>query len=177
MDEVSQGGKGERSERLVAGPSLAHQAALIKQLLNAWHKLWKQRVGGWIRSTLKAGLETTGIGVKIGGRIINNLRYADDTTILAESEAELKELLMRIKEASLKQVLRLNIRKTKIMSTGNLTKFDLDGEEIEKVNQFTFLGSLVTADGGCRSEIRRRLALERSAMNGLRNIIHDKEVQ
>ena len=124
----------------------------------------------------EAELEAAELGVQIGGRTITNLRYADDTTIIAESEADLKTLLRKIRDASIKQGLRLNLRKTKVMSTGNLAAFELDGDDIQVVDRFTFLGSEVAAVGGCSGEIRRRIALGRVAMNGLRPIMKDRGV-
>ena len=106
-----------------------------------------------------AGLEESQAGIKIVGRNINNLRYADDTTLMAESE-ELKSLLMKVKEESEKVGLKLNIQKTKIMASGPVTSWQMDGETAETVADFIFLGSKITADGDCRNEIKRRLPLE-----------------
>ena len=106
-----------------------------------------------------AGLEETQAGIKIAGRNINNLRYADDTTLMAESEEELKSLLMKVKEKSEKVGLKLNIQKTKIMVSGPITSWEIDGETVETVSDFIFLGSKITADGDCSHEIKRRLLL------------------
>ena len=96
-----------------------------------------------------AGLDEAQAGIKIAGRNINNLRYADDTTLMAESEEELKNLLMKVKEESEKVVLNLNIHKTKIMASGHITSWQIDGETVETVKDFVFLGSKITADGDC----------------------------
>ena len=101
-----------------------------------------------------AGLEETQPGIKIAGRNINNLRYADDTTLMAESEEELKSLLMKVKEESEKVGLKLNIQKTKIMASGPITSRQIDGETVETVSDFIFLGSKITADGDCSHEIK-----------------------
>ena len=105
------------------------------------------------------GLEEAQAGIKIAGRNINNLRYADDTTLMAESEEELKSLLMKVKEESEKFGLKLNIQKTKIMASGPITSRQIDGETVETVADFIFLDSKITADGDCSHEIRRRLFL------------------
>ena len=102
-----------------------------------------------------AGLQEAQAGIKIAGRNINNLRYADDTTLMAESEGELKSLLMRVKEESEKVVLKLNIQKSKIMASGPITSWQVDGETVETVRNFTFLGSKITADGDCGHAIKR----------------------
>ena len=107
------------------------------------------------------------VGIKIAGRNINNLRYADDTTLVAESEEELKSLLMKVKEESEKVNLKLNIEKTKIMASGLITSWQIDGEIIETVTDFIFLGSKITADCDCSHEIRRRLLLGRKVMTNL----------
>ena len=106
-------------------------------------------------------------GIKIARRNINNLRYADDTTLLAESEEELKSLLMKVKEESEKVGLKLNIQKTKIMTSGPITSWPIDGETVETVTDFIFLGSKITADADCSPEIKRRLLLERKVMTTL----------
>ena len=105
------------------------------------------------------GLEEAQAGIKIAGRNINNLRYADDTTLMAEYEEELKSLLMKVKEESEKVGLKLNIRKTKIMACGPITSWQIDGETVETVADFIFLGSKITAGGDCSHEIKRRLLL------------------
>ena len=102
-----------------------------------------------------AGLEEAQAGIKMAGRNINNLRYADDTTLMAESEEELKSLLMKVKEKSEKVGLKLNIQKTKIMASSPITSWQLDGETVETVADFIFLGSKITADGDCSHEIKR----------------------
>ena len=108
-----------------------------------------------------AGLEETQAGIKIAGRSINNLRYGDDTTLMAESEEELKSLLMKVKVESEKVGLKLHIQKTKIMASGPITSWEIDGETVETVSDFIFLGSKITADGDCSHEIERRLLLGR----------------
>ena len=108
-----------------------------------------------------AGLEETQAGIKIAGRNINNLRYADDTTLMAESEAELKSLLMRVKEESEKVGLKLNIQKMKIMASGPMISWQIDGETVETVTDFIFLGFKITADGHCSHDIKRHLLLRR----------------
>ena len=107
-----------------------------------------------------AGLEEAQAGVKIAGRNINNLRYADDTTLMAESEEELKSLLMKMKEQSEKVGLNLNTHKTKIMASGPITSWEIDGDTVETVSDFIFLGSKIIADGDCSREIKKRLSLE-----------------
>ena len=107
-----------------------------------------------------AGLEEVKAGIKIAGRNINNLRYADDTTLMAESEEELKSLLMKVEEESENVGLKLNIQKTKIMAFGPITSWEINGETVETVADFIFLGSKITADGDCSHEIKRHLFLE-----------------
>ena len=107
-----------------------------------------------------AGLEETQAGIKIAGRNTNNLRYADDTTLMAESEEELKRLLMKVKEESEKVGLKLNIQKTKIRASSPITLWEIDGETVETVAGFIFGGSKITADGDCSHEIKRRLLLQ-----------------
>ena len=114
-----------------------------------------------------AGLDEAQAGIKIAGRNINNLRYADDTTLMAESE---EELLMKVKEESEKVGLKLNIQKTKIMASGPITSWAMDGETVETVSDFIFLGSKITADGDCSHEIKRRLLLGRRIMTNLDSI-------
>ena len=108
-----------------------------------------------------AGLEEAQARIKIAGRNINNLRYADDTTLMAENEEELKSLLMKVKEESEKVGLKLNIQKTKIMVSGPITSWQINGETMETVSDFIFLGSKITVDGGCSLEIKRHLLLGR----------------
>ena len=107
-----------------------------------------------------AGLEEAQAGIKIAGWTINNLKYADDITLMAESKEELKSLLMKVKEESEKVGLKLNIQKIKIMATGPVTSWEIDGETVETVSDFIFLGSQITADGDCTHEIKRCLLLE-----------------
>ena len=123
-----------------------------------------------------AGLEETQAGIKIAGRNINNLRYADDTTLMAESEEELKILLMKVKEESEKVGLKLNIQKTKIMASGPITSWQIDGETVETVSDFIFLGSKITADGDCSHEIQRRLLLERKVMTNLDSTLKSRDI-
>ena len=111
-----------------------------------------------------AGLEETQTGIKIAGKNINNLRYADDTTLMAESEEELKSLLIKVKEESEKAGLKLKIQKTKIMASGPTTSWEIDGEIVETGADFTFWGSKITADGDCSHEIKRHLLFGRKAM-------------
>ena len=118
-----------------------------------------------------AGLEETQAGIKIAGRNINNLRYADDTTLMAESEEELKSLLMKVKEESEKVGSKLNIQKTKIMASGAITSWQREGETVEIVAHFIFLGSKISADGDCSHEIKRRFLLGRKAMTNLDNVL------
>ena len=110
-------------------------------------------------------------GIKISGRNINNLRYADDTTLMAESEEELKSLLMKVKEEGEKVGLKLKTQKTKIMASSPTTSLQIDGETVETVSDFTFLGSKITADGDCSHEIKRCLLLGRKAMTNLDRIL------
>ena len=114
-----------------------------------------------------AGLEEAQAGIKIARRNINSLRYADDTTLMAESEEELKSLLMKLKEESKKVGLKLNIQKTKIMASGPITSWEIDGETVETVSDFIFLGSKLTADGDCSHEIKRHLLLGKKVMTNL----------
>ena len=122
-----------------------------------------------------AGLDETQAGIKTAGRNINNLRYADDITFMAESEEELKSLLKKVKEESEKAGLKLNIQKTKIMA-GPITSWQIDGETVETVTDFTFLGSKITADGDCSHEIKRRLLLRRRAMRNLDSILKSRDI-
>ena len=123
-----------------------------------------------------AGLDESQAGVKIAGRNINNLRYADNTTLMAESEEELKSLLMRVKEESAKAGLKLNIKKTKIMASGPITSWQIEGEEMEAVTDFIFLGSKITADGDCSHEIQRCLFIGRKAMANLDSILKSRDI-
>ena len=123
-----------------------------------------------------AWLEEAQAGIKIAGRNINNLRYADDTTLMAEREEELKSLLMKVKVESEKVGLKLNIQKTKIMASSPITSWEIDGETVETVSDFIFLGSKITTDGECSHEIKRRLLLGRKAMTNLDSILKSKDV-
>ena len=122
-----------------------------------------------------AGLKEAQAGIKIARRNINNLRYADDTTLMAESEEELKSLLMKVKEESEKVGLKLNIQKTKIIASGPNTSWQIDGETVETVADF-FLGSKITADGDCSHEIKRHLLLGRKVMTKLDSILKSKDI-
>ena len=123
-----------------------------------------------------AGLEETQAAIKIAGRNINNLRYADDTTLMAESEEELKSLLMKVKEESEKVALKLNIQKTKIVASSPITSWEIGGETVETVSDFIFLGSQITADGDCSHEIKRRLILGRKVMTNLDSILKSRDI-
>ena len=123
-----------------------------------------------------AGLEEAQAGIKIVGRNINNLRYAGDTTLMAESEEELKTLLMSMKEESEKVGLKLNIQKTKIMGSGPIISWEIDGETVEIVTDFVFGGSQITADGDCKHELNRRLLLGRKGMTNLDSILKSKDI-
>ena len=121
------------------------------------------------------GLEETQAGIKIAGRSINNLRYADDTTLMAESEEELKSLLMKMKEESEKVGLKLNIQKTMIMATGPITSWEIDGETVETVSDLIFLVSNITVDGDCSHEIKSCLLLGRKVMSNLDSIFKSRD--
>ena len=123
-----------------------------------------------------AGLEEAQAGIKIARRNINNLRYTDDTTLMAESEEELKNLLMKLKEESEKVGLKLNIHKTKIMASGPITSQEIDGETVEKVSDFIFWGSKITADGDCSHEIKRCLLLGMKVMTNLYSILKNRDI-
>ena len=123
-----------------------------------------------------AGLEEAQAGIKIDGRNINNLRYADDTTLMAESEEELKSLLMKVKEESEKAGLEFNIRKTRIMASGPITSWEIDGETVETVSEFVFWGSDITADGDCSHKIKRHLLLGRKVMTNLDSIFKSRDI-
>ena len=122
------------------------------------------------------GLEEAQAGIKIARRNINNLRYTDDTTFMAESEEELKNLLMKVKEESQKVSLKLNIKKTKIMASGPITSWQIDEETVEIVADFIFLGSKITADGDCSHEIKRCLLLGRKVMTNLDSILKSRAI-
>ena len=123
-----------------------------------------------------AGLEEAQAGIKIAGRNINSLRYADDTTLMAESEEKLKSLLMKVKKESEKVGLKLNIQKTKIMACRPITSWEIDGETVETVSEFIFWGSKITADGDCSHEIKRRLPLGRKVMTNLDSIFKSRDI-
>ena len=122
------------------------------------------------------GLEEAQAGIKIAGRSINNLRYADDTTLMAESEEELKSLLMKVKKESEKFGLKLNIQKMKIMASGPITSWQIDGKTVETVADFILGGSKIPADGDCGHEIKGRLLLERKAMTNLDSVLKSRDI-
>ena len=127
-------------------------------------------------SMRNTGLEEAQAGIKIAGKSTNNLRYADDTTVMAESEEELKSLLMKVKEESEKVGLNFNIQKTKIMAPGPITSWEIDGETVETVSDFIFLGSKITADGDCSHEIKRRLLFGIKVMPNLDSIFKSRDI-
>ena len=122
-----------------------------------------------------AGLHEAQAGIKFAGRNINHLRYADDTTLMAQSE-ELKSLLMKVKEESKKVGLKLNIQKTKIMASGPITSWEIDGESVETVSDFIFWGSKITTDGNCSHEIKRRVLLGKKVMTNLDSILKSRDI-
>ena len=122
------------------------------------------------------GLDELQAGIKIGGRRINNLRYADDTILMAESEQELKSLFMRVKEESQRAGLKLNIKKTKIMASGPIAAWQIEGEKVEVVTDLLFLGSKITVDGDCSHEIRRQLLLGRKATTNLDSVLKSRDI-
>ena len=126
--------------------------------------------------TRNAGLEETQAGIKIAGRNINNLKYAEDTTLMAESEEELKSLLMKLKEESKKDGLKLNIQKTEIMASGPITSWQIDQETMETLKDFILGGSRITADGDCSHEIKRCLLLGRKVMTNLDSILKSRDI-
>ena len=123
-----------------------------------------------------ARLDEAQVGMKIAGRNINNLRYADDITLMAETEEELKSLLMKVKEESEKDGLKLNSQKSKIMASGPITPWQIDGETVETVADFIFMGSKITADGDCSHEIKRHLLLGRKAMTNLNSTLKSRDI-
>ena len=123
-----------------------------------------------------AGLDEAQAGIKIAGRNINNLRCTDDTTLMSESEEELKSLLMKVKEESEKVSLKLSVQKTKIMASSPITSWQMDGETVETVADFIFLGSKITADGDCSHEIKRHLLLGRKVMTNLNSIFKSRDI-
>ena len=152
-----------------------------------WFKIRKEVHQGYIFSPClfnlyaeyivrNTGLDEAQAGIKIAGRNINNLRYADDTTLMAESKEELKSLLMKVKEESEKVGLKLNIQKTKIMASSPITSWQIDGEAMETVTDFILGGSKNAADGDCSHEIRRHLFLERKSMINLDNILKSRDI-
>ena len=122
------------------------------------------------------GLVEAQAGIKIAGRNINNLRYADDTTLMAECEEELKSLVIKVKVESEKVGLKLNIQKTKVMASGPITSWEIDGETVETVSDFIFGGSKITADGDCSHEMKRRLLLGRKVMTNLDSILKSRDI-
>ena len=122
------------------------------------------------------GLKEVQAGIKISWRNINNLRYIDDTTLMAENEEELKSLLIKVKEESEKVGLKLNIQKTKIMASGPITSWEIDGETVETVSDFIFLGSKITTDGDCNHEIKRHLPLGRKVVTNLDSILKSRDI-
>jgi len=138
---------------------------------------WLQ-IGKGVRQGImrNAGLDEAQAGIKIAGRNINNLRYADDTTLMAEREEGLKSLLMKVKEESEKVGLKLNIQKTKIMASGPITSWQIDGETVETVSDFIFGSSKITADGDCSHEIKRCLLLGRKATINLGSILKSRDI-
>ena len=152
-----------------------------------WFQIGKEVHQGYILShclfnlyaeyiMLNAGLDEAQAGIKIAGRNINNLKYADDTTLMAESEEELKSLLMKVKEESEKVGLKLNAQKTKIMASTLITSWQIEGETVETVADFIFLGSKIIADGDCSHEIKRRLLLGRKVMTNLDSILKSRDI-
>ena len=141
-----------------------HQVCILSPCLYAEHIM------------LNARLDEVQAGIKIAGRNINNLRYADDTTLMAESKEELKSLLMKLKKGSEKAGLKLNIQKTKIIASGPITSWQIDGKTMETVTDFISLGSKITADGDCSHEIKRCLLLGRKAMTNLNSILKSRDI-
>ena len=145
----------------------AHQGCILSPCLFNFYAEYIMR---------NAGLEEAQAGIKIAGRNINHLRYADDTTLMAESEEELKSLLMKVKEESEKVGLKRNIQKTKIMTSGPITSWEIDGETVETMSDFIVLGSKITADGDCSHEIKRLLLLGRKVMTNLDSILKSRDI-
>ena len=155
-----------RTDRFQIGKGVRQGCILIRCLFNLYAEYIMRN----------AGLEEAQPGIKIAGRNINNLRYADDTSLMAETEDELKSLLMKVKEESEKVGLKLNIQKTKIIASGPITSWETDGETVQTVSDFIFLGSKITADGDCSHEIKRRLLLGRKVMTNLDSILKSREI-
>ena len=147
-----------------------HHARIYSKLLTQG---WGYRYSEEIRN---AGLEEAQARIKIARRNINNFKYADDTTFIAESEEELKSLLMKMKEESEKVGLKLNIQKTKIMASGPITSWEIDGETVETVSDFIFWSSKITADGDCSHEIKRCLLLGRKVMTNIDSILKSRDI-
>src|SRR5574341_1166622 len=145
----------------------AHQGCILSPCL---FKLYAEYI------MRNAGLDEAQARIKIAGRNINNLRYADDTTLMAESEEELRRLLMKVKEESEKVGLKLNIQKTEIMASGPITSWEIDGETVETVADFIFWGSKITADGDCSHEIKRHLLLGRKVITNLDGIFKSRDI-
>ena len=139
-------------------------------------ELYCYKRNGSIHNIHHNGLDETQAGIKIAKRNINNLRYADDTTLMSESKGELKSLLMKVKEESEKDGLKLNIQKTKIMASGPITSWQIDGETMETMTEFLFLGSKITADDDCSHEIKRCLFFGRKAMTNLDSILKSRDI-
>jgi len=144
-----------------------HQGCILSPCLFNFYAVYNMR---------SAGLDEAQAGIKIAGRNINNLRYADDTTLTAKSEEELMSLLMKVKEESEKVGLRLNIQKTKIMASGPITSWQIDGETVKTVMNIIFWGSKITADGDCSHEIKRHLLAERKVMTNLDSILKSRDI-
>ena len=168
-------------------PKLPLEKSVCSSESNSWNWTWNNRlVPTRKRSASRLYIVTlliyltcrveTQAGIKIARRDINNLRYADDTTLMAESEEELKSLLMKVKEESEKVDLKPNIQKMKIMASGPITSWEIDGETVETVSDFIFLGSQITADGDCSHEIKRHLLLGRKVMTKLDSIFKSKDI-
>ena len=155
------------NNRLVSIGKGVHQGCILSPCLFNLYAEYLMR---------NAGLEKSEAGIKIAGRNTNNLRYADDTILMAESEEELKSLLMKVKEESEKVGLKLNIQKTKIMASGPITSWEIDGETVETVSDLILLGSKITADGDCSYEIKRRLLLGRKVMTNLESILKSRDI-
>ena len=157
----------DMEHRLVPNWKGVHQGCILSPCLFNLHAEYVMK---------NAGLEDAQARIKILGRNIKNLRYADDTTLMAESEGELKSLLMRVKEESEKVGLKLNIQKTKIMASNSITSWEIDGETVETVSDFILRGSKITADGDCSHEIKRRLLLGRKVMTNLDSIFKSRDI-
>ena len=156
----------ETMDRFQTGKGV-HQGCILSPCLFNLHAEYIMRNGG---------LDEAQAEIKIAGRNINNLRYADDTTLMAESKEELKSLLMKVKEQSEKPGLKLNIQKTNIMASRPITSWQIDGETMETVRDFIFMGSKITADGDCSHEIKRHLLLGRKAMRNLDSVIKSRDI-